>query len=232
MKFSQDTLNENGVQTKLTQQDLIEVLTAEQLDSINEQVNDINLLADGLLVERGQIHAKQMKAIGNLAVNKITKMGIEFTEDELNNCVIKRAVDDSADKAVVYVLKLQVSGDSKNAALKKLSQPAAPVKDTKKFTGTYLVTFKHEVTGEDYVKTELHQVKVQVNIVNDLTEWKAKVDALNARSEVLLARYKGVNLSFEAIAKQTKISVNKQLIIQGSPELKETLRTVFGLSLK
>jgi hypothetical protein len=239
--LTQEELNGAGIRTSLTQNDLIEVIVDEKLRVLNDELEAQNLKVQGVK-DRIDAERNKVKAVAvGIAVDKLAAQSIHLSEEDIER--MKTAgcswsYNDSCTVVLGYP-KLYIQDiTSYGSRTKKESV------DTKTGGNEYISTkpklsitinanlMRYRKLTDEVSYNEEFSVRVPMEIDNPFLDLIEEAKEIEQESYAIRERYKELNLNAEALVKQTRVAINKQLITSGGAQLRDKIQDVFGLQIE
>jgi len=228
LAISQQDLNEEGIKTQLNQNDLLEVLVTERLDAIDAECAAIT--AEYMAIREQAIEQENLmkEQVKKEAIKALKKLGIIFGEDQkLNFSIYVKGDKDRYDVFNVYKKSIIKGHDN---VFRERYNHTEVLKTSGVITGYVLIQVKDVLTSE---VTSTHEYKVNVSFTykNKSKEIVERIGKHNDNVDAYTEKMAGVNINYNSVLKNMRVTFNKKLIATGSPNLRKKILECFGLSI-
>lgn len=231
LALTQQDLNEEGIKTQLTQNDLLEVLVNERCNTIQAEIKFFKERAQSFRTQaQDEVEFWKLKA-KKAALEVLKANGIKISDDF--ECNVHFA--DSYYPKTTYT-SIKFPGTYNVARKEFISSHSISVDlGPKNFTANFSVIFmsnsKVEVNSSLTSKVSLtHTVNVKIKIKDGHVGVKSLIEEHNEEVKAYIDSMKDVAINSEAVLKEVRIEFNKKLISTGSPKLKSKIFETFGLT--
>lgn len=243
LALTQKDLNDEGIKTQLTQNDLLEVIVSEKHKEFTDEYDLLEKRALEIETKLNEFHKNQVRE----AIEKMfKKLKITVNLDNSYHNVYDSKVSftgKSTDPSIknengVYIHRpttyrekqKTIIGESRQWSINTVS--AGPgVTINKSFTADVSITEKKTDTLDITTKYSIKGLNVVVNT----PAYKKLLDELNAHNKhcsEFIKRYQGVDLRYESILKEIRVAFNKKLIVDSAPNLRKRISGAFNIELK
>ena len=230
--LTQEDLNECGIKTQLTQNDLLEVLVTEKLAMISQEIEDINekknIIIKAIAKEKDDFY----EDCKSKAVAILKKKGIDVDPEALisigsNNYSDKfesryiRGLATYKDRNKEYIL----SSYDNNERPRLLEKP-----DTIDVVMNVNVVVT-DIVSKDISFTQTYKVNVSFRHKVDHTVFLKAIADHNKLADSVALKYKNINIDYNSVLKEMRVVFNKKLIAAGSPKLRTKIYESLGLTI-
>jgi hypothetical protein len=241
--LSQKELNEEGIKTQLTQNDLLEVIVTEKYEAFQNEMNDINQASSKL-----RDHFYKMKeSIAKKAVQAIIKkygLPVNLDEPNVSHSLHNSSLSVTKNRSVVTkhsykserfpVINTYRSSSKEYVQCGGVDYVYIPERDCDKIYCHFDLIVK--VQGE-LAPGVTHDSVYRINdMYYELTtpEYKGLVKnirQLAKQADEFVERYKDMDVRYESILKEMRVKFNKSLIANSAPGLRKKINGVFHINL-
>lgn len=235
MVLSTKDLQEVGINTQLSSNDLIEVVAHDIYEKYVDSVNGLKAQQKEIQEEYSNIfsiHTEQMKS-ELIKAKKITATEKVVTDWNTRD----------SERGTFYMQTLRVSEESKGLIVKKSDNDcyyAQPKKDTLKIELKLTVNKESQkenikvgnIEGYINIVTEKQFTKTVMAPTKDLKEFIKKAQSYNERvKSVIEFLPKNGILSVERFTREARVKMNKKIISGQSPEFRQKMSHLFNIKL-
>lgn len=235
MVLSTKDLQEVGINTQLSSNDLIEVVAHDIYEKYVDSVNGLKAQQKEIQEEYSNIfsiHTEQMKS-ELIKAKKITATEKVVTDWNTRD----------SERGTFYMQNLRVSEESKGLIVKKSDNDCyyvQPKKDTLKIELKLTVNKESQkenikvgnIEGYINIVTEKQFTKIVLAPTKDLKEFIKKAQSYNERvKSVIEFLPKNGILSVERFTREARVKMNKKIISGQSPEFRQKMSQLFNIKL-
>jgi hypothetical protein len=230
--LDQDDLNESGIKTQLTQNDLLEVLVSERLAVIDKEITDVNNFVKDIIDELDNEREEFKAAFINIAVDKLKKVKIKVSKENLYNFHASYITNNEIwESHMIYkVIKEEYrSNESISSTFRDCSRK---VFNTGTFDLQADVCFKVTTVVDDMSIETMYKVTVSMTHTFDSKAILDKIAKSNNMCNEIVAKYKNVNINYNSVLKDMRVKMNKKLIQNAAGgKLRAKILDNLGLSI-
>lgn len=258
--LSQKDLNDEGIKTQLTQNDVLEIIVEEKYKEFEETLKNFQ-------EQPKQFIADFQNVIKEHYVSQLDKFikkhKIPFTKEQVLGFGIRVYTVVERKGQNPYISHLEAySGNishlcTSNTGTLTIGKAVQYRNGKKTILGLEKYSsFPAKITSELSIKVNFDHTESEDTIVSETAEFKisnrksyffsmkfdlkdvkgiskvlADVQKYEKESEAFIEKYKDMDVSYENILRQVKTTFNKELIKTGSPKLRQKIKESFGITI-
>jgi len=231
--LDQNDLNESGIKTQLTQNDLLEVLVSERLAVIDKEITDVNNFVKDIIDELDNEKEEFKAAFIDIAVDKLKKAKIKVSKENLYNFHASYLTNKEIRESHM-VSKIIKEEYRSNESISSTSRGCGSRKVFK--TGTFDlqadICFKVTTVVDDISIETMYEVTVSMTHTFDSKAILDKIATSNTMCDEIVAKYKDVNINYNSVLKDMRVKMNKKLIQNAAGgKLRAKILDNLGLSI-
>ena len=233
-------LEQSGIKTNLTQNDVIEVVATEAYESMMKQIEQIKKFDSSVFNDYSKLDKQFLKKIHSY---KHYSPSLNITEHDINHS------NQSGERTHIEIYNFEVSEMNNSDKIKVYcnlkSISVATNATLKLYVHKYADDTKETINGFNYYsgnpRVEFSEI---YNYKNPLSkeEMQSKADAYN---EIVRGVYDSIpvtekfdsagnrykTVSYDGFVKQARINVNRNIIKNQAPEVAEQINKLFGMEI-
>lgn len=224
--LTQQDLNEEGIRTQLTQNDLLEVLVTERLEVIDARFNALEKEHQEIITLINVSYTAVREKSEKEALKTLKKAGFSISLEDIKFSYYPSLVELDH----YYIINHVGKHSYKSVDRMDLCTSTHLVYPTNgKFKGTLRITVNKETAGIN----SYHEYKVPVDFTYKYNSdvILQRIKDYNEKVDVFIEEMKGVNINYNTVLKEMRVKFNKELIKAGSPKLRAKILEGFGLSI-
>ena len=233
--ITQAELNETGIKTQLTQNDLLEVIVSERIRLIEENLGSLNSEAQAIRDEYAS-KLQGLKAEATKAEVKRLKIPIsdERIDEIVRNIRIDEIVSWERDKPGVYTKQLSVNEWNKKREIREhtVGSPIGPLAE--EFDSQISLRVSEELPG--YAKTTKYYLQFRIKTPKELNKELLKLKKRATESNIKINEFyrslEKVNINPDDMLKKARVEFNKKLISSSAPKLRAKIKEFIGVELE
>ncbi len=234
--LSQADLNEEGIKTQLTQNDLLEVIVEEKVKAIDDEIEGVQTKAKSF---SQAINDATFNFVAEVFRKEVKRLKLPFTAEEIEERIQDRNISYEIKRSdsyenVKYVQTLNIYGSRRGRKTEeKLHMCSGESFYIIKEKVTIHFRLARTTEQKGYTEESVYRFSVEADTKKtDLAKLYAEIDAHNQMVKTVCTKYENVNLDKEAILKEIRTTFNKQLIIAGAPKLRQKVKDTFLIELQ
>ena len=222
----QSDLNQEGIKTQLTQNDLIEVVVEERYKEIMKRFDSLAEERKNIInaISFGQIENDHKDTF----INKYKKL---YNIDNVKSFSIWNSRTDKNESVPLCHINIhRIDKKTDNIGL-GTSNITIPTKNSH-------LSFSLDLALCEQKKDETITLNIRLNTNIKIPKnhpslnIKDRIIKYNEDATAFAKEVAGVNMNYESLTREIRTSFNKKLIVNGSPKLSEKIKEVFKIDLK
>ena len=226
--LTQADLNEEGIKTQLTQNDVLEVIVEKKYQEYQELFKSskakasafserFNKVKNGILFEELQNFAKANKLVlpyKDMGKYNFNQNVTRYSSSSIEICHIETQLDKGRHRAV--------KSTNRSWGIENLTSKNA----------TFIVTYTETKNGPIKVvsNTEITLV-IATAAFSELLSIQKEIDVHNKEVEAFVKAHAETDFNYNTILRQVKSQFNSELIKTGSPKLAKQIKESFGITV-
>lgn len=222
--LTQADLNDEGIKTQLTQNDLLEVIVEEKWKGINDSIDRINK-------RRRELSGAYENILNDL--KKIEEVKFRKSINVPKDALVHTSINNDFNSRYLDIKSIFIGFANKKNYLGSDTSHSLYVPVDNVYKYKIMITITVNKKHEDYVKSTSYRKDLDLLLPANNAIAKHAIDIQNHNKEVedMVSKYKDVNMSYDTIMRETRTTFNKRLIAGGAPKLRARVKDVFNIEL-